>query len=100
MKMTKGLPTHCTAKTASVAIKDSTSRHPAAPIQQAFFDMVCPWQMCSTLHFRNLNPVNVTIESFSFSHPSVSLHMDGIFTPQAPGMGPSEHFLSMVSLER
>ncbi|CAJ1456019.1 unnamed protein product [Effrenium voratum] len=31
---------------------------------------------------RNLNPVNVTIESFSFSHPSVSLHMDGIYNPQ------------------
>lgn len=26
--------------------------------------------------------MNVTIESFSFSHPSVSLQMDGIFTPQ------------------
>ena len=32
---------------------------------------------------RNPNPVNVTIESFSFSHPSISLHMDGIYTPEA-----------------
>ena len=26
--------------------------------------------------------MNVTIESFSFSHPSVSLQMEGIFNPQ------------------
>ncbi|CAJ1413109.1 unnamed protein product [Effrenium voratum] len=36
----------------------------------------------SRLNITNLNPVNVTIESFSFSHPSVSLHMDGIYNPQ------------------
>lgn len=36
----------------------------------------------SRINISNPNPVNVTIESFSFSHPSISLHMDGIYTPE------------------
>ncbi|CAE7174781.1 unnamed protein product [Symbiodinium pilosum] len=36
----------------------------------------------SRINITNPNPVNVTIESFSFNHPSISLHMDGIYSPQ------------------
>eukprot|EP00930_Biecheleria_cincta_P056834 TRINITY_DN4286_c2_g1_i1.p1 TRINITY_DN4286_c2_g1~~TRINITY_DN4286_c2_g1_i1.p1 ORF type:complete len:2040 (+),score=417.86 TRINITY_DN4286_c2_g1_i1:269-6121(+) len=34
------------------------------------------------LNITNLNPVNVTIDSFTFSHASVGLQMDGLFNPQ------------------